>query len=220
MVAHCANFCLNPTSPSSAMASPSDCGGISCVRIPSESCGIFHPVLTGFDLGVGVRYYFVVSKGHGMCPAYVVSEWATLNTTEVAAVRSLLQRAGQPTNDMASVSCGPLGAEPRCGTSLGCGRNAGTSGMEAVPLRSAQLMEQQKTATRQQQQQTNEKRQTNNKKLNKNKSHHKLVLHSMCQTPVESSDQACHFSRPFSVETPAEPSSFHNLVKRLSIRFV
>ena len=100
MVAHCANFCL-PTSPRGAMVSASDCGGISWVRIPSKSCGIFHPALTGSDLGLGVGCYFVVSKGHGMCPAHVVSEWATLNTTEVAAVPSPLRRAGQPTNGMA-----------------------------------------------------------------------------------------------------------------------
>ena len=164
VVAHCANFCL-PTSPRGAMVSASDCGGISWVRIPSKSCGILHPALTGSDLRLGVGCYFVVSKGHGMCPAYIVSEWATLNTTEVAAVR----RAGQPTNGMACLLRTPGGGAtmrneswvwPECRD-----ERHGSSASEVGTADGTAKNSNPPTTTKQQ---TNEKQQTN-KPTTKNK---------------------------------------------------
>ena len=70
----------------------------------------------------------VVSRGNSRwCPAYVPSEQALLNTTEVTQQQYSVSFGWQPTNDLTS----PLGAGPWCRMSPGCGRRWGMPGWAA-----------------------------------------------------------------------------------------
>ena len=84
-----------------------------------------------------------VSRGRSRwCPAYVESEPALLNTTNVTRQQCSVSFGWQPTNDLTSLPVDPWGRGGAAEWVLGVAgsKDAGTSGAGAVSLRSAQMM--------------------------------------------------------------------------------
>ena len=94
----------------------------------------------------------VASRGHSRwCPTYLQSEQALLNVTAgVTRQQCSVSFGWQPTNDLTSlpVDLWRLGRDAESVLGVSGGKDVGTSGAGAVPLKSAQMMRQQKNTNK------------------------------------------------------------------------